>query len=314
MGSPTTLQDFLVWGMGKHPADRYLLILMGYGDGVRKWRAQPELQGFAGGVASDSSSGGDSLTVAELGEVCEWTSAELGRSLSVVAVDSCFSANVDLAYELAGHVDWLLGSPGLLWNGVPWHQVLTVLCEQPAAGAEHVARTAVEAYADQQSGRGETGRGSFIGLHAERGVELAEALDGLTGRLTGSMDVVWPAVTKARSEARDAAKLSDPDADWFPAMVGLRSFLEHLAVAVDEGQEPELMADIRRTVKAVDGMVIGEQDAGPSIFFPPNVARFPDDYLETSQLAAQTGWGTFLQSYLAELDRRMTPSVPVPDE
>lgn len=94
-GNPQTLRDFLAWSMREYPAQHYMLILWGHGEGGMSANER------FGGLAPDRSQG-SKMGVPQLAGVLRDASRELGRSLDVFASDACLLQTVEVATELSG--------------------------------------------------------------------------------------------------------------------------------------------------------------------------------------------------------------------
>ena len=123
-GSAAVLADFLRWGLSAHPAERVALVLGGLN------ALDPsEAEGLGGGhnsrvftLCRDDSCGGY-LDVVDVGAVIREVQAEQGRGrelFEILAVDSCHTQFLELAYELEGCVQVLVASqtlvPGSGWD------------------------------------------------------------------------------------------------------------------------------------------------------------------------------------------------------
>jgi hypothetical protein len=307
MGDPRTLGDFLTWGVGALPAQKYLVLLVGHGSGVRPFLPQADARDK--GVAYDATNNGDSLTPQEIAAAGrDLLEATGGKGVALLAVDACFSASLEVAYDAATFADAMTGSPDLLYEpGVPWDQVLRSMCETPEMTGEQVAEEAVEAVRKVQTASGNP-RGSYAAARLGDMAEFEEAVSALSRELRKSMVDVAPAVTGARGCAGQGGL----SGEMLDASVFLRE-LSHRASGV--GRSGELAAEAGRRL---DAMVIaaygGGTDGGPSqawtwaVFFPPSLTVFPADYLETNAFAREAGWGAFLEAYLGHVQRLVAPA------
>ncbi len=312
MGDPATLGDFAQWAVGRCPAKRYLLLIMGHGNGVRAQRPDGE-ETLSSGVAYDATSGGDCLTTAELGQACRRVGELIGGRLSVLAIDSCFSATVELGCEVAPSVEYLTGSPGLIYEpGVPWDLVLDGLTARPGMGGGELARLAVECVgraAHEPPLQEPRARTSYLAADLSRARELEATVAELSGALQGSVGRLWPLISFGRSATQTAGLHAD--------MVDLPGFLRGLAEAASRAGETQVAELAARGAETADAMVLArvapEGDCGSgrlgwAVFFPPGLTAFPADYLDTGQFARQAKWGSFLGAYLGHLKELVTPT------
>ena len=308
MGDPQTLAEFLAWGARTLPAERYAVLLMGHGSGVRPLLREGGERDH--GVAYDATSDGDSLTPEEIATAGRSFAETLGgRKIAILAVDACFSASVEVAHDAASFAEFMTGSPDLLYEpGVPWDQVLRQICASPDMSAETVATLAVEAVRASQEASGAP-RGSYAAARLSRTTELQVAVSALSEASCRSMRDAAPAITAARAQAARGGLSGE--------QVDLAGFLGALSDEAQAAGLPEVGGAASEARRALEAMVIAsysgdtDQRGGPlwtwSAFFPPNLTAFPADYLDKSGFARQSGWGAFLDAYLGHLQRLMSP-------
>jgi len=304
MGDPATLVEFLAWGAQAVPAEKYLVLLVGHGSGVR-----PFVAGSGGrdqGVAYDATSDGDSLAPEEFSAAGPAIVRALGgQRIELLAIDACFSASAEVATEVASIAGMMAGSPNLLYEpGVPWGSVLGELCEREGLTGETVAVRAVGAVQSADTATG-AGKGSYSAARLSGVAELETALRELSDALCRSMPQAAPAVTAARAKSARGG-LSEE-------MLDLRAFLQALAEEAEAAELPEISGRAVAAGQALGAMVVvsyaGERDEHGeaawtwATFFPPNLTEFPADYLDTGRFARQSGWGAFLEAYLGHLQR-----------
>jgi len=311
MGDPKVLEEFADWAVHACPAKRYLLLIMGHGNGVRALRLEED-EGHvpASGVAYDASSGGDCLTTSELGKACGRIAEMAGGPLGVLAVDACFSATAELACEVAPSVECLTGSPGLIYEpGVPWADVLGRLVQKPGMTAQEVGKLVVEVVRAEQE-RGGAPKGAYLAADLSRAGELEARVAKLVGVLGGRLNEVAPLITLGRSRARVSGLHSE--------MVDLSSFLRGLAEAAGEAGDGQVLELASSAASAADAMLLarfaggdggGAAEPGWVAFFPPSLTAFPSDYLDTGAFARRVGWGRLLSGYLGHMVELVTPAV-----
>ena len=97
MGDPDTLSDFLKYGRENYPAERYILVLWGHGDGP------------TGGVCFDELFRDDSLMLDEIAASLD-DAAQAGQRIDAVIFDACMMNCVDLLYQLGDRTDYIVSS------------------------------------------------------------------------------------------------------------------------------------------------------------------------------------------------------------
>jgi len=106
MGDPTSLEDFVSWGMKKYPAKHYMVVVMGHG-------------GAWIGAAEQSPSGmGEAITegVAKANE-------ETGRNdkIDVIMFNSCYMGNAEAVFEMKDAADVTIASENYARAGIFGH-------------------------------------------------------------------------------------------------------------------------------------------------------------------------------------------------
>ena len=308
MGDPESLFDFARWAVERCPAKRYLLLIMGHGNGVRALSADGESIPSSG-VAYDATCGGDCLTTVELGQACARIRGLVGGRLNILAIDACFSATVELGCQVAPSVECLTGSPGLIYEpGVPWDHILGRLTALPDMSAPEAAKLIVESVRERQEAGG-TPQGAYLAADLTRAPELEAVVGQLSGALVSRMDDLAPLITLGRSEARTTGLHAE--------MVDLSEFLRGLARAATSAGETRVAQLAAQAAGIGDGMVLarfagdgngGSGRVGWAVFFPPSLTAFPADYLNTGRYAREAGWGTLLAGYLGRLRSLVTPT------
>ena len=132
-GSAATLRDFIVFSATEFPADNLVLVLWGHGIG---WR----------GVCPD---GTDLLTLPELRTAMSDAKQSIGRGIDLMVLDVCTGATVELAYEVRGLADFLVGSElSVPADGLPYMQVLQALSVDPSCSVADFGETVAETYVE----------------------------------------------------------------------------------------------------------------------------------------------------------------------
>jgi len=97
MGDPTTLSNFIQWVRTNYPAQHYALFISDHGTGLY-------------GTAVDDTSGGDLLTVNELGNALSTATANGQNKLDVVFADSCLMAMIEDEYQIRNYANIYIAS------------------------------------------------------------------------------------------------------------------------------------------------------------------------------------------------------------
>ncbi len=97
-GDNQTLEQFLKWGMEKYPARHYGVLISSNGSGIE-------------GIMGDEN---NRVTLPELGEIARNIKGSTGKKIDLMLLDESNSASMEVATELSGHVNYMIGSEGEL--------------------------------------------------------------------------------------------------------------------------------------------------------------------------------------------------------
>ena len=110
MGDPDTLEAFVNWTISNCPANYYFLALWDHGTGCM-------------GVCFDVTSGGDNLALPELSQAL----SGLPAIMDVVLIDACSMGMAEVAYQIKGCANVLVGPEGLGYSPAPYDNYLSSL-------------------------------------------------------------------------------------------------------------------------------------------------------------------------------------------
>ena len=137
MGSPTTLYNFVSWGMRSFPAEHYLLVIWDHGTGwtIRSQSVMPQYK-----YVSIDSTSGTSINVTQLSTVL----ASLHPD--VIAFDACYMQQLEVAYQLSYCADYLVGSSAAVPSaGYNYARILSNIAN--GCTPEQLSRMMVQQYA-----------------------------------------------------------------------------------------------------------------------------------------------------------------------
>lgn len=152
MSDPKELKDFIDFGLTYFPADHVMLVLWNHGGGV--WPRN--LEGTAGtqGIAWDDTTGDsewDCLTTDELRlGIADALGLHGQRRLDILNFDACMMQMYEVALELEGLADIMVGSeeatPG---EGNPYDTILSALDEAPDQLPQTFAASIVDLFCEE---------------------------------------------------------------------------------------------------------------------------------------------------------------------
>lgn len=132
MATAATLKEFVGWGIGKYPADKYAIILWDHGAG---------LIGFGFDNIHD-----DVLDLDELSEGLA-PAKNSGKKFEVIAFDGCLMASIEVAGSLSQRGNYLVASEDLepAW-GLDYSAILSSLDENRAQSGEELGKKISDSY------------------------------------------------------------------------------------------------------------------------------------------------------------------------
>ncbi len=296
-GAPSTLSDFLKWGMEHYPARRYMVVVGDHG------------KGFVGTGFDDRHQ--DTLALPELREAL----SDSGLKPDVLVLDACLMSQLEVAYELRGQAGILVASEEIMGrDGLPHAETLGWLREHPRAGGRELARTLVEFSENDQVERMDANKPdaavqlSALDLAQVDGV--ARACDRLAGLL---LEERVPRTTLRHVIGR--TQRFNPDSDSRPE----RDFrdLGHFAQRLLASQkivDPETRQAAQAVLDQLEKLVVSRQNAGDgveeatglSVYLPtkygedPRPRNLPKSEFDprwgygATRLAADTRWDEML--------------------
>jgi hypothetical protein len=166
-GHPDTLRDFIAWGQRTFPAQHTLVVIWNHGGGwkeddlYQKFRANGTRRGalFATTsrrlrprtrenrwIAADDSSM-DFLDNRDLQQAFQEAAERTGLPVSVIGMDACLMAMVEVAYQLRDEAHFLVASEEVEpMAGWPYTEILAELARNPFWSPANLAQRIVQLY------------------------------------------------------------------------------------------------------------------------------------------------------------------------
>ena len=290
MGDPDTLSDFLAYARESFPAERYVLVLWGHGDGP------------TGGVCFDELFADDALMLNEIAAALEGAT-RAGQSIDALIFDACMMNSADLLFSLGAYADYIVASQeSTLGSGGRYDLWLSALVENPEMdGLEICTRFADDYVATGSHGLfSQTTTASVLDCGATDALQGAvEALYGeLNRRFDDSADEICAAVA-------DLASFGELDGN-LPS--GLMDAL-HLCDAL-EPFAPEACAALRAAVEhavsfRADSGALEDATCGLSLFLPCAAQDWPDELYDWYQpLADDSSYAQLIVRMAREQEQR----------
>ncbi|MBU0954129.1 MAG: hypothetical protein KKI09_01755 [Spirochaetes bacterium] len=146
MGDGNLLASFIEQVQADWPAENYALIMWGHGSGWRGDSAGVPVSGWKGLMVDDAAD--DMLFVAEFGR------AVRGKNISLIGLDICYGALMELAWELRNDADLLVASQEAVpTSGWDYEVVFNTFLAAETRNVEALAEAIVDSYARQYAGQ-----------------------------------------------------------------------------------------------------------------------------------------------------------------
>ena len=234
----------------------------------------------------------DFLDNEELKKVLAGVKARTGRRIDLLGFDACLMSMLEIAYQLRGTADVIVGSeelePG---DGWPYDQIVGALAKRPALTAREVGALVVQRYVASYRGDDVT----LSALDLTRVDAAAKTVDALAAALVKAIRT--PAEYQAVSRALFGAQHYDTK-----DFIDLHDFCAQLATRT---KSAAVKTAARATIAAISGgsgLVHASRHKGTSvarshgvaIYFPRGDASVAYDRLD---FARATRWDSFIRAF-----------------
>lgn len=281
-GDPQLLADFIATGIEQYPAEHYALIISDHG---ASWP----------GVGADGSFDNDTLSLAEIDSaITDGLDGSGVDKLDLLGFDACLMATYEVASALAPVADRLVASqelePGHGWD----YTALNEIADDGTATVDEFGSAIIDGFKSQAGVEG-TDAGITLSL-----VDLSQmdaitaALNEFTEVLVDRAEGIGPTVGRTLASTLGFGQSPDPDQDTW--MTDLAIFTSEIGVNLlfaSDAADDLTRAINDAVLDRVDGQAT-QGATGLSIYFPPTVEYFDDDYRQLDNLG---GWMDFLTAY-----------------
>ena len=265
MSDPLLLGDFTSWAIENYPAQKYMLDIWGHGNGV------------LGGFMEDQGS------LMELNQISQ---ALEGLKLDIVGFDACSMGHLEMAAELVGISDILIGSEALEpLEGWDYEATLKSLVNEPSMSPVELSCNIVNDYLDSITETYATLSATDINVFNDSFIPLLNEFIGV------SMDFAY----EDYSSIWNSRNLTDT---FVPAKDAV-DFYEYLEKLNNHNVSEPVALRIQKLLDIKDDMIIysGTGTAHPdsdsvAIYFPIMGNSVPQEYLDMD--FAETLWDEYL--------------------
>ncbi len=252
MGDPGTLRDFIKWGAGKYPADRYALVLWDHGGGSLF------------GVCTDELHKDDSLSLKEL----ESAVVNAGIPFELAGFDACLMSTLETAEALQGYVHYMVASeetePGTGWDYTAW---LRYLSKNAGCSGQKLGESIVDSYMKKCDSIGEKGMATLAVSDLTKLPALSAAFKAYSGELVMTTQNAsdLQAVVQGASQSESYGERSGQDGTY--DMVDLGDLMDKTGGVITENSQNVLKA-LKDVIVYEDHGRYRSNATGLSVFFP----------------------------------------------
>lgn len=295
-GDPTTLANFLAWGMTAYPANRYALILGDFGNG---W------QGCCIDEAIGLPGQSDHLSLPDLDQALALARSESGGlRLNVIGFAGGLMSQLDVLQALQPHVDYVAASPGLMpGTGWDFQAVLAQLNGDPLVDGHQFAGDLVTGYVNTQRQLQGDEYVAMAAIDLSRVPALSAAVESLAVAMAAD-PVVYSAIAR---EARRGAQVYGAAALADANRIAAVDLLHSAAIIAEVSPPGELQAAASAVVTATGDVLVAYDHGqgvpggrGIAIYWPATPGTFDPLYAQVSRIPS---WAAFLQSRSAPAEQ-----------
>ncbi|MHA1266577.1 MAG: clostripain-related cysteine peptidase [Candidatus Helarchaeota archaeon] len=277
LGNPNTLITWVNFCMTYYPAEHYILDLWDHGSG---WE-----------ICFDDTSGGDSLTMAELRYALETINSTTGNQIDILAMDACLMGTLEVAYEVNDLTSILVSSEdAVLASGFPYDTIINDLCTNPNQNVTEFASNIIDLfYASQHSFISSTLSAVNTTLVKSK---VYPSFSLFAQNLYSYLDFgIKNELYTARVDSED---FYDPD------FIDLYDFAKNTLL---EASNTTIQQNAQELMSNLSISVINEKDTsnpgayGLSIYFPLQKSSYNSQYQTHFSLSNDSHWDEFLLKY-----------------
>ena len=324
-GKPEFLLDFIKWGIGHFPADRYMIVLWNHGQGwddtdifagerlrdsrlLRTGRIRHAFFRTTVEKAAKLSAGNakiarailidddarDFLDSLELKQVLLSARAFLGRKIDILGMDACLMSMAEVGYQMRSSIQIMVGSEETEpLDGWPYDTIMDHLVTHPGITPRELSKVIVKKYISSYKGTGESVTQSACDMAASS--QFAEAVKFLGESLTAGLSDtrIRNQILTARNRAQEYQVSDNVD------MINLCQLLKNTIVdaTINEAAD-RVIETIRMRKLIISSAFTGsamKYSNGIAIYFP---TRMVSPLYARLDFHRKTGWGRFLNAYI----------------
>ncbi|MEI6520981.1 MAG: clostripain-related cysteine peptidase [bacterium] len=199
-GNPQTLNDFVTWGQTYAPAEHYLVVLWNHGSGWNPTNDRSLLLSRA--IGYDQTSNGHWIKIPDLNY-----SLTALHPIDVVAMDACYMSMAEVAYQIRGCAEYMVGSEEASpWIGYAYQNIAAKLTDNPATTSRDLANFIAQDAMREWINEGNESTHSVIDLGQMDA--LVEKLNPFCDRLIAIRDNYQSEIVSSRVNADPFSNIS----------------------------------------------------------------------------------------------------------
>jgi hypothetical protein len=320
MMKPTTLKDFVSWGMRKYPAKHYVLVMMGHGGA------------WSGTMKMSPAQIGDAINKG-VDKANEATERE--DKIDTLVFNSCYMGNLETVQEVSNAADITIASQMTARTSIfhQWAPILKNLQKDLDAGKEFDAEKFATDYVNYYKKMGKAD--SELSGAMRQSKESFLTLTAIDNKKVDMITAAWGRLVKDWEEMGvdnkeifkhiEAAKDFGSNAYNNDHALNYSSLRDLGSIAINIMNDPKIPAEIkedcRKIRSAMREAIIAEQHTGYgmeeatglSVWAPldPQEIKGNMKSYESSVpvFAEATGWGDKLESALKQVDKEMLGAI-----
>lgn len=267
MGDPTTLEEFIKWGVAAYPADKYVLILWDHGGGA--------ISGFG----FDQNFNTDGLTLPELSQALQGAKSVTGKTFEIIGYDACLMATAEVAHNMAPYANYLVASeelePGHGWD---YTAIMQTLSANTSMDGADLGRTIADSYKAHADSSGAQARAAGDTSNVEKTITLSvidlkkmasvtTALAQLAESIDTNLQSLGMAAWTTVGQGRVASKAYGESDDSYTDLVDLKDLVTRIRPNYTSEADALLTALNQAVVYKVGGTQ-QTRSGGMSIYLP----------------------------------------------
>ena len=295
MGDWGTLVDFVNWTVANYPANHYALDLWDHGG---DWY----------GLCWDYTSG----TVMQLGDLASalWTLSSYHPTLvyDIIAFDACSMGSIEVAYELAGYADYMLGSEVYVPDDGLNYTSLQAIVDTPNISTLDLCARFMTDYASYYYSLVGTPKEFMLNesfslstVDLDKIDPLVLAIDALATEMISNIDAWWDQIYMARNLTEDYAGWRQHDvvdiyhmSERLGEALWFSSTAQGLITDVMDAFNNSVVSEIHGTNPANCTLPV-DHVHGLTVNYPGADAYFDEMYLSVGNwFQSSTQWDEFL--------------------